>query len=108
MVGFAHSWRFLPPKHLAQRHGTQRKHQHRQPTRQQSPSTRLVGECFAVLGREETSEVISATGDWKQVTLEFTTLEYETTISLGCRLGFEGQQVTGTAWFDDLKLEKVE
>ena len=71
-------------------------------------STPIPGASIGLLNRPETSEVISATSDWKQVTLEFTTTETETTISPGFRLGLEGQQITGTAWFDDLTLEKVE
>jgi hypothetical protein len=53
----------------------------------------------------ETSEIVSVTSDWKQVTLEFSTSESETSISHGCRFGLEDQQIFGTAWFDDLKLE---
>ena len=40
--------------------------------------------------------------------LEFTATENETTVSPGFLLDLEGQQISGTAWFDDLKLEKVE
>ena len=73
------------------------------------PSTMPIpGASIGLLNRPETSEVISATTDWKQVTLEFTTTESETTLSPGFRFGLEGQQIAGTAWFDDLKLEKVE
>ena len=71
-------------------------------------ATRIPGVSMGLLNRPETSEVISATTDWKQVTLEFTTTETETPVSPGFRLGLEGQQISGTAWFDDLKLEKVE
>lgn len=70
--------------------------------------TPIFGACLGLLNRPEISELISTTGDWKQVTLEFTTTESETTISPGCRFGLEGQQISGTAWFDNLKLEKVE
>jgi hypothetical protein len=71
-------------------------------------STPIPGASIGLLNRPETSEVISATTDWKQVTLEFTTTETETTVSPGFRLGLEGQQISGTAWFDDLKLEVIE
>jgi len=40
--------------------------------------------------------------------MEFTTSESETTASPGCRFGLEGQQITGNAWFDDMKIEKLE
>jgi serine/threonine protein kinase/WD40 repeat protein len=71
------------------------------------PTITDSGASIGLLNRLGTSEVISATTDWKQVSLEFTT-ESETTIAPGFRLGLEGQKVSGTAWFDDLKLEKVE
>ena len=29
-------------------------------------------------------------------------------MSIGCRLGLDSTPYTGTAWFDDLVLEKVE
>lgn len=77
------------------------------PPADSSPMT-VPGASIGLLNRPETSEVISATTDWKQVALEFTTTESETTLSPGFRFGLEGQQITGTAWFDDLKLEKVE
>jgi WD40 repeat protein len=74
----------------------------------QPSSTPIPGVSIGLLNRPETSEVISVTSDWKQVKLEFITTESETTVSPGFRLRLEGQQVSGTAWFDDLKLEKVE
>ena len=74
----------------------------------QPSSTPIPGASIGLLNRPETSEVISATTDWKQVTFEFTTTETETTVSPGFRLGLEGQPISGTAWFDDLKLEKVD
>ena len=70
------------------------------------PTSPAVGACFAILNREDTSEIISGVTDWKQVTVEFTTGD-ETTITLGCRLGMPDQSCTGRAWFDDLKLEEI-
>ena len=66
-----------------------------------------VGACFAILNREETSEIVTGTTDWKQITWEFTTRD-ETTITLNCQVGGKNERCEGTAWFDDLKLEKVE
>ena len=71
-------------------------------------STPVPGPSIGLLNRPETSQAISATTDWKQVTLEFTTTEAETVVSPGFRFGLEGQLISGTAWFDDMKLEKIE
>jgi hypothetical protein len=73
----------------------------------ETPTTPVSGASIGLLNRPETSEVISAASDWKQVTLEFTTTETETTVSPGFRLGLEGQQISGTDWFDDMKLEEI-
>ena len=70
-------------------------------------STPIVGACFAILGREEASEIVTGTTQWTQVTWEFATGD-ETTTTIGCRLGMPDQVCNGTAYFDDLKLEKVE
>jgi hypothetical protein len=67
-----------------------------------APGAPLVGASFAIVDREETSEVITGTSDWKQVTWDFSTGDANS-ITLGCRLGL----AVGTAWFDDLKLDKV-
>ena len=71
-------------------------------------STPIPGASIGLLNCPETSQVISATSDWKQVSLEFTATEVETVVSPGFRFGLEGQQISGTAWFDDMKLEKIE
>ena len=78
----------------------------------EQPTFSFFGASIGLRNRRETSletsEVIFATTDWKQVMLEFTATENETTVSPGFLLDLEGQQISGTAWFDDLKLEKVE
>jgi len=71
-------------------------------------SISAAGASIGLLNRPESGEVVFANSDWKKVTLEFTTNESETTISPSFRFGLKGQQIAGTAWFDDLILEKVE
>ena len=66
-----------------------------------------AGACFGIIGREDISEIVTGTSDWKQITWDFQTGE-TATISLGCRMGSNITTCTGTAWFDDLKLEKIE
>jgi WD40 repeat protein/predicted Ser/Thr protein kinase len=70
--------------------------------------TAFVGASLGFLDRPETSQIIAGTSDWKYVVVEFTTTEVEKTVTLGCRLGLQGQVLSGTAWFDDLRLEKTE
>ena len=66
-----------------------------------------TGAILNIFDRDDSSESILGTSDWKQVTLEFNTSE-QTVLNIGCRLGHHGSSCTGTAWFDDLTLEKVE
>ena len=58
-------------------------------------------------GYGNVSEYVRDTTDWKQITREFQTGDV-TTIQLGCRLDNPQTSDGGTAWFDDLVLEKVE
>ncbi len=66
-----------------------------------------TGAILNIFDREDSSESILGTSDWKQVTLEFHSGD-QNVLNIGCRLGHHGRSCTGTAWFDDLKLEKVE
>ena len=50
---------------------------------------------------------LTGTSDWKQITWEFNSND-SSTLTLGCRMGLPDNPCTGTAWFDDLVLEKVE
>ena len=67
----------------------------------------MAGACLSIEGQSDCSESLTGTTDWKQVTWEFTTGD-TTTITIGCRLGQDSNLCTGTAWFDDLTLEKLE
>ena len=66
-----------------------------------------TGACFTLYGQGDASESVLGTSDWKEITWEFNTGD-ATTLDIGCRLGHYGSTCTGTAWFDDLKLEKVD
>jgi hypothetical protein len=52
---------------------------------------------------ENGSVAVIGTTEWTQVTFEFQTGD-ATTMQVGCR----SRDCTGTAWFDDLHLEKLE
>ncbi|MBN2439774.1 MAG: aryl-sulfate sulfotransferase [Spirochaetales bacterium] len=45
--------------------------------------------------------------DWTQLTCDFNTEEY-TEIEVQCNIGSAGSEITGTAWFDDIQLEKIQ
>jgi len=66
-----------------------------------------IGACFTLYGQADASESVLGTSDWKEITWEFNSGD-ATTLDIGCRLGHNGSTCTGTAWFDDLELEKVE
>ena len=66
-----------------------------------------TGAILNIFDREDSSESILGTSDWKQVTLEFHSGD-QNMLNIGCRLGHHGSTCTGTAWFDNFKLEKVE
>jgi Peptidase M60, enhancin and enhancin-like len=53
------------------------------------------------------SENSTGTFDWKTVTMDFIGPP-EGTVTIGCRLGFFGSTVTGTAYFDDISVQSDE
>lgn len=68
---------------------------------------RKTGVCLGIAGRMDSSESILGTSDWKHVSWDFTTGD-DSTIKLGCRFGHQNSSCTGTAWFDNLTLEKID
>ena len=66
-----------------------------------------TGACLTLYDYAVSTESILGTNDWKMITLEFNSADV-TVLNIGCRLGNHGSACTGTAWFDNLKLEKVE
>jgi hypothetical protein len=52
-----------------------------------------------------TSKIVRETNDWEYISLSFNTGNNEN-VDIGFRLGNNGMQCTGTAWFSDFKLEK--
>ena len=67
----------------------------------------MTGACLTLYDQAVSTESILGTNDWKQITWEFNSGD-ASILHIGCRLGNHGSSCTGTAWFDDLKLEKVE
>ena len=47
-----------------------------------------------------------STFDWTYVATEFTNVS-RTSVTVAARLGYYGQLTSGTAWFDDLKIEEI-
>ena len=74
---------------------------------QSGETVRGIAACFGIVDREDVSESITGTSDWKQITWEFNSND-SSTLTLGCRVGRPDSPCVGTAWFDDLMLEKVE
>jgi alpha-N-arabinofuranosidase len=56
--------------------------------------------------RDHPSRFLTGTNDWTELEVVFET-PYQDCVTVHCGLGFGGA-ATGTAWFDDLKLELVE
>ncbi len=56
-------------------------------------------------GPSAKTQAVTGTTDWTQVSVEFKTGETET-ITINCLFGGWGQ-ATGTAWYDDLSLERI-
>ncbi len=52
------------------------------------------------------TRAITGTSDWTEVQVEFNTLEHDT-IQINCLFGGWGQ-ATGTAWYDDVRLQLLE
>jgi murein DD-endopeptidase MepM/ murein hydrolase activator NlpD len=63
-----------------------------------------AGANLSVLGEYEYSTPLFGTNDWTYTTLEFNTGQ-RTQVSIVARVGMYSGTNTGTAWFDDLKLE---
>jgi WD40 repeat protein/predicted Ser/Thr protein kinase len=67
-----------------------------------------TGACLTIYdqSRADQSETLIGNNEWTQIVWEFWTQD-ESSLQLGCRLGHFGSTCTGTAWFDDLKLEYI-
>ena len=62
------------------------------------------GAQISIDGTVERSDAVVGTQDWTNITLYFNSGN-RTKVNIGFRLGGYDDQCTGTAWFDDLKLE---
>ena len=63
------------------------------------------GAQISIEGTIERSNFVSGTQDWTELTLYFNS-KNRTTVNIGFRLGGYDDTCTGTAWFDNIKLEK--
>ena len=63
------------------------------------------GAQISIDGTIERSDFIVGTQDWTELTMYFNS-KNRTSVNLGFRLGGYDDTCTGTAWFDNLKLEK--
>jgi hypothetical protein len=62
------------------------------------------GASICTMGGFEYSPFLTGTFDWTKVQLTFRA-PLSGIVTLGCRLGFYGGIINGTAWFDDLRIE---
>lgn len=62
------------------------------------------GACLSVWGKFTRTRSLSGDNDWTFVACVFNTGDRDE-VSVGPRLGHHGSAASGTAWFDDLKLE---
>ncbi|HEY8463730.1 MAG TPA: glycosyltransferase family 39 protein, partial [Bacillota bacterium] len=65
------------------------------------------GACLCVMGGFVHSQEVKGSSNWQPVELVFRTQPNQTEVVIGVRLGFYGSTSYGTAYFDDLTLEKV-
>lgn len=65
----------------------------------------VIGANLSVLHNLSRSVGVLGSTNWKYVTLEFNS-ENNSQVTIAARLGYWSGIVTGTAWFDDLRLEE--
>ncbi len=65
-----------------------------------------AGALLSILQGFERSDSVLGTQDWTQVTLDFDAGDRQE-VEIGVRLGHFSNLVTGTAWFDDLRLVEL-
>lgn len=66
-----------------------------------------LGANLCVMGDFTRSSGVKEDSDWQYQEIIFRTCDNQTEVTFGARLGFWGETVKGTAFFDDIKLEKV-
>lgn len=67
----------------------------------------LTGAVLSLRGTFHHTATINDTKDWTYVEIFFRTDKGQNEVSIAARLGMWGNEVTGTAYFDDLRLEEV-
>lgn len=71
------------------------------------PEERVGGNLCLMGGYDHTSSV-NGTKDWTYVELNFRTHASQTEVTVGARLGMYSNDTTGTAYFDDLSLVRLD
>jgi dolichyl-phosphate-mannose-protein mannosyltransferase len=66
-----------------------------------------IGATLCVMGGFVYSNELKGDQEWQPVELIFRTLPDQTQITIGLRLGFYSNTTEGTAYFDDVNLEKI-
>lgn len=66
-----------------------------------------IGASLSIHGTWVHSADVQGTQDWQLLTLWIRTGSAQREIALACRLGYWNHTVTGTAWCDDLAIERV-
>lgn len=72
---------------------------------EQYNNSQIAGAQIVLKGTEEHSEIISGNSEWTKVEFCFNS-KNKTTVSVGFRLGGNGEKAKGTAWFSDLQIEE--
>lgn len=70
-------------------------------------SSPIAGASLSVIQGMVRSKSVMGKNEWQPLELVFRTDKDQHEITLAVRLGFYGETVTGTAYFDDLRLEKM-
>ncbi len=66
------------------------------------------GANISILNSFATSQAVLGTNDWQDISLVGQTAEQQNKITVCLRIGGYGATSTGKAWFDDLKIEKLD
>lgn len=67
----------------------------------------IAGASLSVIQGMVRSKSVMGKNEWEPLELVFRTDKDQHEVTLAVRLGFYGETVTGTAYFDDLRLEKM-
>lgn len=71
---------------------------------QNEDNSKNAGAHICIADTTETSQMVSQTADWQEITLLFNS-KTRTQVQIGFRLGGYDKMSKGTAWFSDIKVE---